>query len=152
MSKQKSCRTCIYGPVPIPGERCQYRCAPHDWAEYVDDGSVIDADEPARMPGWADYVDDHAVSGALQDGDEDRIDIIGQNGNTGEHYSAIFNPEHYTQGKIECIDAIESALTPEEFRGYCKGNIMKYVWREQHKGGVESLEKAAWYLERMLPL
>jgi hypothetical protein len=49
------------------------------------------------------------------------------------------NPEHYRQGGIECIDAIEAALTPEEFRGYCKGNAMKYIWRMNHhaKGGRE---------------
>jgi len=60
------------------------------------------------------------------------------------------NPEHYRQGGIECIDAIEAALTPEEFRGYCKGNILKYVWREQHKGGAVSLAKSQWYLRRLL--
>ena len=59
----------------------------------------------------------------------------------------VNNPSHYKQGKIECIEAIQSALTEEEFRGYCKGNALKYIWRERHKGGTESLEKAAWYLE-----
>ncbi|MBX9754797.1 MAG: DUF3310 domain-containing protein [Pseudomonadaceae bacterium] len=58
----------------------------------------------------------------------------------------VNNPPHYKQGSIECIDAIRAALTPEEFRGYCKGNSLKYVWRELHKGGDESLKKAAWYL------
>lgn len=58
-------------------------------------------------------------------------------------------PPHYRQGEIECIDAIRAALTPEEFRGYCKGNALKYVWRERHKGGAESLAKAAWYLARI---
>lgn len=60
----------------------------------------------------------------------------------------VNNPEHYNQGDIECIDAIQAALTPEEFRGYCKGNVIKYVWRERLKGGNESLAKAQWYLER----
>ena len=59
----------------------------------------------------------------------------------------VNNPPHYKQGKTECIEAIQSALTEEEFRGYCKGNALKYIWRERHKGGTESLEKAAWYLE-----
>ena len=59
----------------------------------------------------------------------------------------VNNPPHYKQGKVECIEAIQSALTEEEFRGYCKGNAMKYIWRERHKGGTESIEKAAWYLE-----
>jgi hypothetical protein len=58
-------------------------------------------------------------------------------------------PPHYRQGDIECIDAIRSALTDEEFRGYVKGNAMKYLWREKHKGGDEDLKKAAWYLSRI---
>ena len=62
----------------------------------------------------------------------------------------VNNPSHYKQGKIECIEAIQSALTEEEFRGYCKGNAMKYIWRERHKGNTESLEKAAWYLDYMM--
>lgn len=61
----------------------------------------------------------------------------------------VNHPAHYTAGAVECIDAIEAALTPEEFRGYCKGNALKYVWREQHKGGAESLAKAQWYLNRL---
>tara|TARA_R110002126_G_scaffold135346_1_gene279493 strand:- start:478 stop:780 length:303 start_codon:yes stop_codon:yes gene_type:complete len=62
----------------------------------------------------------------------------------------VYNPQHYKQGKVECIEAIQSALTEEEFRGYCKGNAMKYIWRERHKGGTESIEKAAWYLDYMM--
>lgn len=61
----------------------------------------------------------------------------------------VNHPAHYTQGKIECIDAIKSALTPEEFRGYCKAVIIKYLWREKHKNGQEDLMKAAWYLARL---
>jgi hypothetical protein len=62
----------------------------------------------------------------------------------------VNSPDHYTQGGIETIDAIEAALTPEEFRGYCKGNALKYIWRERHKGRNESLEKAIWYLNRIV--
>lgn len=62
----------------------------------------------------------------------------------------VNQPPHYRQGDVECIDAIESALTPEEFRGYCKGNALKYIWREKHKGQDESLKKAIWYLNRAL--
>lgn len=62
----------------------------------------------------------------------------------------VNHPAHYTNGEIECIDAIRSALTPEEFRGYCKGNILKYTWRERRKGHTEDLQKARWYLERLI--
>ena len=62
----------------------------------------------------------------------------------------VNHPPHYTQGGIQAIDAIQSALTAEEFRGYCKGNALKYIWREKHKGQNESLEKAIWYLDRAI--
>ena len=63
----------------------------------------------------------------------------------------VNHPPHYTaDGTIECIDAIEAQLTPEEYRGYLKGNIAKYVWRERHKGGPESLKKASFYLDRLI--
>jgi hypothetical protein len=64
-------------------------------------------------------------------------------------FDLVNSPPHYRQGDVECIDAIESALTAEEFRGYCKGNALKYIWRERHKGQDESLKKAIWYLERI---
>ena len=62
-----------------------------------------------------------------------------------EKADVVNNPSHYTQGGIECIDAIRAALTDEEFRGYCKGNILKYVWRERHKGGTQDIQKAKTY-------
>jgi hypothetical protein len=62
----------------------------------------------------------------------------------------VNHPPHYTDGGIECIEAIEAQLTPEEFRGYLKGNCAKYLWRERHKGGVESLKKNSWYLDRLI--
>jgi hypothetical protein len=61
----------------------------------------------------------------------------------------VNKPAHY-QGSIECIDAIESAMTKEAFRGYLKGNIIKYVWRYDRKNGVEDLEKAQWYLKKLI--
>lgn len=60
----------------------------------------------------------------------------------------VNSPPHYNAGSVECIEAIRSALTEEEFRGYCKGNALKYVWRELHKGQDESLQKAIWYLNK----
>ncbi len=62
----------------------------------------------------------------------------------------VNHPPHYTAGGIECLDAIRAALTDEEFRGFCKGNVLKYVWRERHKGGAESLCKAGFYLDRLM--
>jgi hypothetical protein len=62
----------------------------------------------------------------------------------------INSPPHYNAGTLECIEAIEAALTPEEFRGFLKGQVLKYVWRERHKNGAEDCGKAEWYLKRLL--
>lgn len=64
--------------------------------------------------------------------------------------SKVDKPSHYTQGGIECIDAIRAALTAEEFRGYCKGNAIKYLWRERHKNRDEDILKCEKYLGFML--
>jgi len=63
---------------------------------------------------------------------------------------AVNQPNHYTQGGIETIEVIKQKLTPEEFAGYCKGNVIKYVTREAHKGGTEDLEKARKYLDFLI--
>lgn len=61
------------------------------------------------------------------------------------------SPERrYAHGSVECIDAIKAALSPEEWRGFVKGNVLKYVWREAYKGGDCDLEKARDYLTRYL--
>lgn len=62
----------------------------------------------------------------------------------------VNHPAHYTRGGIECIDAIKASMSPAEFRGFLKGNAMKYIWRYDAKGKpVEDLEKAMWYLTRL---
>ena len=59
-------------------------------------------------------------------------------------------PRHYNTGNIECIDAIEESMSSIAFKGYLKGNCMKYLWRYDYKGKqVEDLKKAAWYLDKL---
>ena len=62
----------------------------------------------------------------------------------------VNHPPHYTQGGIECLDAIKASMSREQFLGYLKGNEMKYVWRYEHKGGIEDLKKANFYLTRLI--
>ena len=78
---------------------------------------------------------------------KNKAGLLEDKSNTADN---VNHPPHYKQGDVECIDAIEAALTDEEFRGYCKGNALKYVWRERHKGQDESIRKAIWYLNRLL--
>jgi hypothetical protein len=63
----------------------------------------------------------------------------------------VNNPPHY-QGKVECIDAIEAAIDGlEGLEAMCTGNAIKYLFRWKKKGGAQDLEKAMWYIKKMLP-
>lgn len=63
----------------------------------------------------------------------------------------VNHPSHYTNGYVECIDAIRASMTHDEFLGYLKGNVMKYLWRYRLKGReAEDLKKAQWYLDKLV--
>jgi hypothetical protein len=63
----------------------------------------------------------------------------------------VNSPAHYTQGSIECIDAIAQVVKDlDGMEAMCTGNAIKYLWRWKHKNGVEDLKKAQWYLQRMI--
>ena len=66
----------------------------------------------------------------------------------------VNSPAHYAdQGAVECIDAMESMLSREEFIGYLRGNSFKYRWRCRGKGNaVKDLRKAQWYENRLLAI
>ena len=65
----------------------------------------------------------------------------------------VDHPDHYNQGDIECIDAIESALGPAGALAFCQGNVLKYVWRAGLKEEtVHDFEKAQWYLQRAIKI
>lgn len=67
-------------------------------------------------------------------------------------HDPVNSPSHYadTDGGIECIEAIEASMSMEEFKGFLKGNVQKYIWRYSQKNGAEDLKKAKWYLERLI--
>lgn len=69
-----------------------------------------------------------------------------------ENFDPVNRPQHYNEGKIECIDAIESACTGlTGFEGLCTGTAIKYIWRWKKKEKpVQDIRKAIWYLERLL--
>jgi hypothetical protein len=64
---------------------------------------------------------------------------------------AVNQPPHYTQGDIECIDAIEAAtINLTGIEAVCTGAAIKYLWRWKQKNGIEDLQKAQWYINRIL--
>jgi len=60
------------------------------------------------------------------------------------------NPDHYKFGGIETFDYLKAKLSPTQLAGFCKGNIIKYVSRADHKNKVEDLKKAKWYLDKLI--
>ena|SRR5699024_2518801 len=62
----------------------------------------------------------------------------------------VTNPSHYTNGNIETIDYLKDTLSKEQYEGFCRGNVLKYLSRYPHKNGVEDLNKAKTYLEWLI--
>jgi hypothetical protein len=62
----------------------------------------------------------------------------------------VNSPEHYRVGGIEVIDYIKAKLTPEEFRGYLKGNVLKYTSRAGYKDdAAQDIGKLVWYASKL---
>ena len=62
----------------------------------------------------------------------------------------VNHPPHYTKGGIECIDAIEAAVAGLEGpEAVYTAHALRYTWRWKHKNGLEDVEKAIWYLQRL---
>ena len=63
----------------------------------------------------------------------------------------VSHPKHYTQGGIECIDALKAATIGKRgIEAVCVANVIKYLWRYEEKNGIEDVRKAKWYIERLL--
>tara|TARA_R110000787_G_scaffold179775_2_gene291836 strand:- start:1128 stop:1385 length:258 start_codon:yes stop_codon:yes gene_type:complete len=65
----------------------------------------------------------------------------------------VHHPDHYTvkrPGDSECIDCIRSSMSDAAFAGYLKGSVIKYLYRYEDKGGVESLQKAHVFLKWLI--
>ena len=66
-------------------------------------------------------------------------------------YDPVRRPAHYNMGGVECIDYIKQVLGLDGFIAYCHGNMLKYQHRYRYKQNpVEDIQKAKWYLNKML--
>lgn len=66
-------------------------------------------------------------------------------------HDMVNHPPHYTQGGIECIDAITAATGGKTgIEAVAVANVIKYLWRYEEKNGLEDVKKARWYLERLI--
>lgn len=63
----------------------------------------------------------------------------------------VNSPTHYTQGGVECVDALKAATVGKKgIEAVCVANIIKYLWRYEEKNGIEDIKKAQWYLDRLI--
>jgi hypothetical protein len=101
---------------------------------YEDTRRAQEACKGASKPNY--WVDKASLNNAsAQDWDAVRPDMVN-------------SPPHYTKGGIETIDFIQAKLSPEEYRGYLRGNLLKYASRLGEKGSDDA-GKAAWYAQRL---
>lgn len=64
----------------------------------------------------------------------------------------VYHPHHYTNGNIECFDAMISAFGKQQVSIFCKINAFKYLWRCDLKNNVEDVKKALWYIDKYIKL
>lgn len=69
---------------------------------------------------------------------------------TEPEHDAVSHPSHYCQGGIECIDALKASTTGlQGIEAVCTANAIKYLWRWKYKNGIQDIDKAIWYLNRL---
>ncbi len=79
------------------------------------------------------------------------LDIRNKVSETNNEPDMVNHPPHYTQGGIECIDAIKAMVVGKPpYEAWLVGQVGKYLWRYPDKNGLEDLKKAQFYLDRLI--
>lgn len=103
--------------------------------------------------GWTDeQLIEHGYAKVAEPGDEELSVVYKPVDLLSLHVPDVVNhPSHYTNGKVECIDAIESATVGKTgIEAVCVANVIKYLWRYEDKNGLEDIKKAQWYLNKLI--
>lgn len=133
--EQKDCGDCLLAKFP------EVIC---DFDEWPDDKLAIAYDHVCKN-GEARLDGSHLKLNA----EPDEAPAIGVESN--DKPDMVNHPQHYTQGGIECIDALKAATVGKcGIEAVCVANVIKYLWRFEEKNGVEDVHKARWYLDRLL--
>lgn len=99
------------------------------------------------MPNWNPKDDNEEE--LLQQGNEP-MPFNGLCDKDAEQWDEISQPKHYTVGGFEAIDVVRAKLTHEEFVGFCKGNVLKYLMRANYKEHHDKdIGKAEWYMKEL---
>lgn len=57
------------------------------------------------------------------------------------------NPDYYKHGNLQCIEVVGCFANTQDL---CVGSIIQYLWRWRGKNGLEDLQKARWYLDKLI--
>ena len=110
-----------------------------------DYGKEVTSDAGDFADCWAEPKKGRGIDAWMRAAHDEDVDLW-----EDEEEDMVGKPKHYNSGNIECIDAIEESMSSHAFKGYLKGNCMKYLWRYDYKGKqVEDLQKAGWYLNKL---
>ena len=123
------------------GDKVKVLESGHDWHGRI---CLVASVEEDKGKVWVYESHDTSVSAFIK---IDALDLI--EGDAFSKPDNVNHPPHYNQGGIECLEAIKAALG-DGFVAYLRGNVIKYLWRCEHKGGIEDLKKAAFYLDRAI--
>ena len=115
-----------------------------DTSEFTDQYSCIfhkmSDDMLNKCYSWYKEIDQASCENAQDSccGKESNVDMVN-------------HPSHYTQGGIECIDALKAATVSKTgIEAVCTANAIKYLWRYEEKNGIEDVKKARWYIDRLI--
>lgn len=122
-----------------------------------DDNADIDSARPAFHYDWKNQSPPNIIAYKIAitkpDGSDEELSVVYEPSDLlSLHVPDVVNhPSHYTNGKVECIDAIESATVGKTgIEAVCVANVIKYLWRYEDKNGLEDIKKAQWYLNKLI--
>lgn len=150
------CKTCACAAL-YPAGPCEICLESDNFAGYIPALQGVDSAWDNDKTGVVDFATIKENGETYQvkttGGYQPSKPITSQPPNTGTSVQSdnVTHPSHYTQGKVECIDAIEAAVTGlTGMEAVCTAQCIKYLWRWRHKNGLEDLRKAGWYLDRLI--
>lgn len=119
-----------------------------------DDNTDIDSARPAFHYDWKNQSSPNIIAYKVAitkpDGSDEELSVVYEPADLLSH-DVVNHPSHYTNGKVECIDAIESATVGKTgIEAVCVANVIKYLWRYEDKNGLEDIKKAQWYLNKLI--
>lgn len=132
-----------YSPVTIDTDSTLYNPRRLKEKEKEEEKKTPETSKEVSIPN--DYIK-QVMAGSIPL-EPEKMDYHSINAKTKEH---VNHPSHYNSKGKETIKVLEDYLSKEEYAGFLKGNILKYIHRYENKNGIEDLKKAKWYLEELI--